>query len=142
MVKLQISGPALAHIVRGNSGLKYLNARGCKNLFQQESDTRGVDFSFQYLCEELFTDLGRTCKLEEIALGWGFSYFTLEALKPAFMSLKSITVGLGASLDENALRLLSTTCPMLELVNLHFQVLLLFIKFIELIFIFGYYFYL
>ncbi|KAK3226776.1 hypothetical protein Dsin_006638 [Dipteronia sinensis] len=118
-----ISGPSLAHIVRGNSGLKFLNARGCKKLFQQERDTRGVEFSFPYSCEELFTDLGRTCKLEEIALGWGFSYFALEALKPAFMSLKSITVGLGGSLGENALRLLPTTCPMLESVNLHFQVI-------------------
>ncbi|TXG58310.1 hypothetical protein EZV62_016139 [Acer yangbiense] len=117
------SGPALAHIVRGNSGLKFLNARGCKNLFQQERDTRGVELSFPYSCEELFTDLGRTCKLEEFALGWGFSYFALEALKPAFMSLKSITVGLGGSLGENALRLLPTTCPMLESVNLHFQVI-------------------
>ncbi|KAK2655154.1 hypothetical protein Ddye_008206 [Dipteronia dyeriana] len=118
-----ISGPSLGHIVRGNSGLKFLNARGCKNLFQQERDARGVGFSFPYSCEELFTDLGRTCKLEEIALGWGFSYFALEALKPAFMSLKSITVGLGGSLGENALRLLPTTCPMLESVNLHFQLI-------------------
>ncbi|KAK4834351.1 hypothetical protein QYF36_021203 [Acer negundo] len=88
-----------------------------------ERDTREVEFSFPYSCEELFTDLGKTCKLEEIALGWGFSYFALEALKPAFMSLKSITVGLGGSLGENALRLLPTTCPMLESVNLHFQVI-------------------
>ncbi|KAL5743171.1 hypothetical protein ACOSP7_029903 [Xanthoceras sorbifolium] len=118
-----ISGPALAHIVRGNSGLKYLNARGCKNLFQQKSDTRGVEFSFPYSSEELFTDLGRTCKLEEIALGWGFSYFALEALKPGFTSLKSITVGLGGSLGESGLGLLPITCPMLESVNLHFQMI-------------------
>lgn len=109
-------------MVHGNSGLKYLNARGCKNLFQQESNGRGIEFS-SYPCAELFAELGRTCKLEEIVLGWGFSFLSLEVLKPAIKLLHSITVGLGGSLGEDALRLLPTTCPMLESVVLYFQVL-------------------
>ncbi|KAJ4705164.1 BTB/POZ domain-containing protein FBL11 [Melia azedarach] len=119
-----ISGASLAHIVRGNTGLKYLNARGCKNLFQQQSNTSGIDFSSSFPCEEIFVELGRTCKLEEIALGWGFSHLSLETLKPAITSLRTITVGLGGSLSEDSLRLLPTTCPMLESIVLHFQVLL------------------
>ncbi|GAY33217.1 hypothetical protein CUMW_006220 [Citrus unshiu] len=117
-----ISGAALAYMVHGNSGLKYLNARGCKNLFQQESNGRGIEFS-SYPCAELFAELGRTCKLEEIVLGWGFSFLSLEVLKPAIKLLHSITVGLGGSLGEDALRLLPTTCPMLESVVLYFQVI-------------------
>lgn len=124
LVKLQISGASLAHIVRGNTGLKYLNARGCKNLFQQQNNTSGIDFSSSFPCEEIFVELGRTCKLEEIALGWGFSHLSLETLKPAITSLRTITVGLGGSLSEDSLRLLPTTCPMLESIVLHFQVLL------------------
>lgn len=123
LVNLQISGAALAYIVRRNSGLKYLNARGCKNLFQQESNARGIEFS-SYPCAEPFPELGRTCKLEEIVLGWGFSFLSLEVLKPAITSLHSITVGLGGSFGEEALRLLPTTCPMLESVVLYFQVVL------------------
>lgn len=125
LVQLQISGAALAHIICGNSGLKHLHARGCKFLFQQGSCIGGTEFSFSHPCKELFIELGRTCKLEGIALGWGFSSFSLEALKPAIISLKSITVGLGGTLGEDALRLLPTTCPMLESVTLHFQVLLI-----------------
>lgn len=124
MVKLQISGPALAHIIRGNFGLKSLNARGCKNLFQEGTGVGGVESSFS--CQELFSDLGRTCKLEQIALGWGLSCFAVEALKTAFFPLKSITVGLGGSLGEYGLRLISTFCPLLESVYLHFQVLLIY----------------
>ncbi|KAF3950835.1 hypothetical protein CMV_023460 [Castanea mollissima] len=64
------------------------------------------------------------CKLEEITLGWGFSsYLSLEALQPAIMSLRSITVGLGGSLGEDALKRLPAACPMLETVILHFQVI-------------------
>ncbi|XP_031253522.1 BTB/POZ domain-containing protein FBL11 isoform X3 [Pistacia vera] len=118
-----ISGAALAHIIRGNSGLKHLHARGCKYLFQQGSYIGGTEFSFSHPCKDLFFELGRTCKLEGIALGWGFSNFSLEALKPAIISLKSIAVGLGGTLGEDALRLLPTTCPMLEFVILHFQVI-------------------
>lgn len=60
--------------------------------------------------------------LEEIALGWGFSYSSLEALKPAITSLRKITVGLGGLLGEDGLRKLPTICPMLELIILYFQV--------------------
>ncbi|XP_044465287.1 BTB/POZ domain-containing protein FBL11 isoform X2 [Mangifera indica] len=83
----------------------------------------GTEFSFSHPCKELFIELGRTCKLEGVALGWGFSNISLEVLKPAITLLKSMTVGLGGTLGEDALRVLPTTCPMLESVILHFQVI-------------------
>lgn len=125
LVKLQVSGAALAWIVRGNPGLKCLKVRGCRHMFQPESSTSGGEFSSSYTFKELYVELGKKCRLEEIALGWGFSYFSLEALQPAIMSLRSITVGLGGSLGENGLKQLSATCPMLESVILHFQVLII-----------------
>ena len=42
------------------------------------------------------------------------------------MSLRSITVGLGGSLGEDALKRLPAACPMLESVILHFQILIFF----------------
>ena len=75
--------------------------------------------------KDLYLQLGN-CKLEEITLGWGFSYLSLEALQPAIMSLMSITMGLGGSLGEDALKRLPAPCPMLESVILHFQVLIFF----------------
>ncbi|XVF07718.1 hypothetical protein REPUB_Repub06bG0163800 [Reevesia pubescens] len=118
-----ISGAALNLVVRTNPGLKCLNARGCKNLFQPENTTQEARFSSSSSCEELFMELGKTCRLEEIALGWGFSYFSLQDLKPAILSLRAMTVGLGGSLPEDALSLLPTTCPLLESLVLYFQVI-------------------
>uniref|UniRef100_A0A2N9IEU6 BACK domain-containing protein n=1 Tax=Fagus sylvatica TaxID=28930 RepID=A0A2N9IEU6_FAGSY len=118
-----VSGSALAHLVQGNPSLKCLNARGCRNMLPQESSTSGGEYYSSYMFKELYLELGKNCRLEEIALGWGFSCFSLEALQPAIMSLRSITVGLGASLGEDALKRLPATCPMLESVILHFQVI-------------------
>ncbi|TYG48163.1 hypothetical protein ES288_D11G401400v1 [Gossypium darwinii] len=118
-----ISGAALHHVVCTNPGLKCLNARGCKNLFQPENTKKEAKISSSYSCEELFIELGRTCRLEEIALGWGLSYFSLQALKPAILSLRVMTVGLGGTLPEDSLRLLPTTCPLLESLVLYFQVI-------------------
>lgn len=120
--KFQVSNAAVAYLVSGNPGLKCLRARGCRNLSQQESDPQKREFSFSYSCRELHNEIGRTCMLEEIALGWGFSYSSLEALKPAITSLRKITVGLGGLLGEDGLRKLPTICPMLESIILYFQV--------------------
>lgn len=117
-VKLQVSGAALAYVIRRNPGLKCLEARGCKNLFQQESNGKGEEYS----CGRLHVELAKT-KLEGFSLGWGLSHFSLEALGPAITSLKNISIGLGASLSHDELRLLPIACPFLESVILYFQVL-------------------
>lgn len=123
LTNLQISSTAVAHIARRNPGLKCLEARGCRNLHQQEK-TEGARFSSSCMCSELITELGRTCILEEIAIGWGFAYSSLEVLSSAVTSLRAIAVGLGGSLGEGALKLLPTLCPLLESLILQFQVFL------------------
>lgn len=124
LIKLQVSGVVLAEIVQGNPGLKHFRARGCRNMLQQETNTSQGEFSSSYTCKELYLELGKKCKLEEVALGWGFSCFSAEALQPAIKSLRSINVGLGGSLGEDVLQRLCATCPMLESLILHFQVLI------------------
>ncbi|GFZ02481.1 ubiquitin-protein ligase [Actinidia rufa] len=120
----KVSEAALGHIISRNPGLKCLKAKGCRNLFLQKSKIEVGDFPpFRDSCKEWYIELGKTCTLEEIAIGWGFSCFSLEVLKPAITTLRAITVGLGAALGHDALELLPTTCPLLEEVILYFQVI-------------------
>ncbi|KAI3814130.1 hypothetical protein L1987_18877 [Smallanthus sonchifolius] len=110
----KVSAAAVAHVIGQNPGLKCLKARGCKNLLQQGSMTESKNVYFE---------LGKLCKLDEISVGWGFSYLSLEALKPAISLLKAIEVGLGGFLCHDGLKLLPVTCPLLESVVLYFQVI-------------------
>ncbi|KAI7748943.1 hypothetical protein M8C21_011096 [Ambrosia artemisiifolia] len=110
----KVSAGAVAHVIGQNPGLKCLKARGCKNLLHQGSKTEN---------KNLYFELGKLCKLDEISVGWGFSYFSLEDLKPAIAFLKAIEVGLGGSLGHNGLMWLPVTCPLLESVVLYFQVI-------------------
>ncbi|XP_027350057.1 BTB/POZ domain-containing protein FBL11 isoform X2 [Abrus precatorius] len=119
----KISGAALAFVIHGNPSLKCLKARSCQNLFPGDSCIENRESSFSFLHEELHTELGKMCRLEEIEFGWGFSSFYLSALEPALMSLKTINIGLGAMLGEDALRQLPAICPLLETIILHFQVI-------------------
>ncbi|XP_061340254.1 BTB/POZ domain-containing protein FBL11 [Gastrolobium bilobum] len=119
----EISGAALSYVIRRNPHLKCLKARGCRYLFQEDSCIEKRDSSFSSLHEELHDELGKMCRLEEIEFGWGFSSFSLSSLEPALMSLKTINIGLGGMLGEDALRRLPAICPLLETIILHFQVI-------------------
>nr|KYP71091.1 LRR and BTB/POZ domain-containing protein FBL11 [Cajanus cajan] len=119
----KISGAALAYVIHGNPRLKCLKARDCKNLFPGDNCVEKRESSFSSLHEKLHADLGKMCRLEEIEFGWGFSSFSLSALEPALMSLKTINVGLGGMLGEDALKQLPAICPLLETIILHFQVI-------------------
>ncbi|KAF7818760.1 BTB/POZ domain-containing protein FBL11 [Senna tora] len=119
----KISGAALAHVIHGNPSLKCLKARGCRNLFQEGSCIEKRERIFSCSHEELYTKLGKMCRLEVVEFGWGFSSFSLKALEPALMSLRTINVGLGGMLGEDAMRKLPTICPMLETIIFHFQVI-------------------
>lgn len=118
---LQISRMALARVISKNPDLKSLKARGCKNLLQLHVDGRTDNFSGQ----DLFKCLGKGNGLEELEIGWGFSYFSLELLRPAVSFLRALSVGLGASLGEDALKLLPSACPLLESIVVYFQVFLI-----------------
>lgn len=117
---------ALAHVISKNPDLKSLKARRCKNLLQLQSDRRTDKFSPLFSGQELFKCLGKGSGLEELDIGWGFSYFSLESLRPAVSFLRAISVGLGASLGGDALKLLPSACPLLESIVLYFQVVLIF----------------
>ncbi|AEC09245.2 ubiquitin-protein ligase [Arabidopsis thaliana] len=116
-----ISWMALARVISRNPNLKTLKARGCKNLLQLEVDGRTDNFSPLVSGQEVFKCLSKGSGLEELEIGWGFSYFSFESLRPAASFLRVISVGLGASLGEDVLKLLPSTCPLLESIVLHFQ---------------------
>ncbi|XP_071704729.1 BTB/POZ domain-containing protein FBL11-like [Rutidosis leptorrhynchoides] len=117
----KVSTAAVAHVIARNSGLKCLKARGCNNLhLLHESKTEGELF----LDKNFYFDLGKSCcRLEEISVGWGFSYSSLEDLKPSVSLLKAIDVGLGGFLGYDGLKLLPSICPLLESIVLYFQVI-------------------
>ncbi|CAL1373049.1 unnamed protein product [Linum trigynum] len=118
-----ISRACLVHIVRANPMLKSLKVRGCRNLIPQEDITRKSELASSYPIVDVYAELGERCMLEEISLGWGFTCSSFQALKPAIASLKSLTIGLGASLSEDTLRQLPITCPMLDVIVLYFQLI-------------------
>lgn len=118
----QISSMALARVISKNHNLKSLKAKGCKNLLQSQIDD---DLSPLLSCQEVLNCLSKGNGLEELEIGWGFSYFSLESLRPAVSCLRAISVGLGASLGEDALKLLPLACPLLESIVLYFQVVLI-----------------
>ena len=108
----------MLHIVLKNPNLRYLEARGCKNVCSNQMEHE-EDSSF-HPCDNFF--LGQECKLEKLSLGWGISFLSLYNLVPTLRSLKSINVGLGGSLGPEGLTLLCTSCPLLESVTILFQV--------------------
>lgn len=116
---------ALARVISRNPNLKSLKARGCKNLLQLQVDRRTDNSSLLFSGQEVFKCLSNGSGLEELEIGWGFSYFSLESLRPAASFLRAISVGLGASLGEDALKLLASACPLLESIVLCFQVVLI-----------------
>ncbi|GJX35690.1 BTB/POZ domain-containing protein FBL11 isoform X1 [Tanacetum coccineum] len=115
----KVSAGAVAHVISRNSGLKCLKARGCHNLLQQESRNGGGNFP----SKNLYSELGKCCRLNEISVGWGFSYLFLEAFEASISLLNTIEVGLGGSLGQDGLKLLPEVCPLLESVALYFQVI-------------------
>ncbi|GFP88113.1 BTB/POZ domain-containing protein fbl11 [Phtheirospermum japonicum] len=116
----EVRSAVLCHVIYRNPGLKILKMRGCRNLLQQESELCNPS---SHNPEEFYSVLGNLCKLEEIEVGWGFSFFSLGALKPALRTLRTFVVGLGGSLGPDGLNLLPTICPMLETLILYFQVI-------------------
>lgn len=79
--------------------------------------------------------------LENLAVGWGFSDSMLLGWKSMLYSLQTLSIGLGASLSEEALGGLYKLCPHLKHLSLSLQVLqflLLFFPFLCKIFLFPY----
>ncbi|KAL0333453.1 UNVERIFIED_CONTAM: BTB/POZ domain-containing protein FBL11 [Sesamum angustifolium] len=118
----EVSVPALVHVICRNPDLKSLKIRGCRHLLRQESETKERKLCIpSFTPQDLYSELGKSCKLEEFEVGWGFSFFSLATLKPAITTLRSLVVGLGGSLGHDGLKLLPTICPMLDTLILYFQ---------------------
>ncbi|KAG9134625.1 hypothetical protein Leryth_000953 [Lithospermum erythrorhizon] len=117
-----VSCAALAHIVKNNPGLKSLAARDCMHLLCDESgsDRRESCTSLSNL-KGIYSELGKSTKLEELALGWGLSFSSMVTLGAAAGTLKSLIVGLGGSLGQNGVEMLPSICPLLETLILYFQ---------------------
>ncbi|XP_074379110.1 BTB/POZ domain-containing protein FBL11 isoform X1 [Apium graveolens] len=116
----KVSAAALAYIFHKNPGLTCLRARDCKNISKPEYSADG---GVSYSQRDLYIKMGTSCQFEDIAVGWGFSYVSLDALKFSLRKLRRMTVGLGGSLGEQGLKVVAATCPLLESVTLYFQVL-------------------
>ncbi|XP_073007356.1 BTB/POZ domain-containing protein FBL11 isoform X2 [Typha latifolia] len=112
---------ALSSLLRRNPDLRCLKATGCKNLHQITSDE--VTLTSGGRSKNFLHGLSKSCNLEDVAFGWGFSYVQMEELVPAFAKVKEITIGLGASLGHHVLHALPMICPLIESVVLTFQVI-------------------
>ncbi|KMT06840.1 hypothetical protein BVRB_7g159950 isoform A [Beta vulgaris subsp. vulgaris] len=117
-----VSRDALSHMLIKNPDLRYLEAKGCKQLCTNNIKHE-EDSLYMNPCDKLFHVSGLECKLEELAIGWGFSFFSLHSIGPVMTSLKTINVGLGGSLGPEGLTLLCTLCPLLESITILFQVI-------------------
>ncbi|XP_047333448.1 BTB/POZ domain-containing protein FBL11 [Impatiens glandulifera] len=120
----KVSGASISHLLSGNPRLKCLKAMGCTNISQHgipADEEKSSNCSL--LGKEWYKELGKSCKLNEVALGWGFSSLAMKTLKHAAVALKVLTVGLGGSLHEGLLTILPTICPLLEVLILYFQVI-------------------
>lgn len=116
-MKIQVSMQALVSIVRRNAGIRCLKATGCTNLKHVRED-------LALTCKNEFKDhfeISRHCMLEEMTFGWGFSLLLVDELV-RLNSLRSITIGLGASPSHHVLCSLPKICHLLESVILIFQV--------------------
>lgn len=118
---IQVSTQALTFIIKRNPHMRCLKATSCRNL--RKINCNCMPNASSSHCEDLLCVLGKKCVLEEVAFGWGFSLFQLKMLKPAIRNLKAITMGLGASVDNQILGVIPEVCPQLGSVILIFQVI-------------------
>ncbi|KAJ4748616.1 BTB/POZ domain-containing protein FBL11 [Rhynchospora pubera] len=112
----KVSMVGLRPLIRRNHNLRCLKATGCNNLHQDLTANSSIS---PLLCE-----LIDNCNnLEEVALGWGFSLFSvlIEDLM-FFRTLRKLTLGLGASPGLQFLHCLPSLCPLMESLVIRFQV--------------------
>ncbi|KAL3689576.1 hypothetical protein R1sor_015885 [Riccia sorocarpa] len=120
----KVSANALGPVIRMNEGLRSLDIRGCPNVCTSEvEDNDGSTHSSAGLPHDgrLFEQLGSSNLLEELKVGWRFSYFALEAMEPNQKLLKNFEVGVGGSLCNMCLGKISMHWSSLQKLTLCFQ---------------------
>ncbi|OEL14832.1 BTB/POZ domain-containing protein FBL11 [Dichanthelium oligosanthes] len=115
-----VSMVSLAPVIRRNCNLNCLKTAGCRSLMFERDEVEHISGN-KY--GDLLQEIGSTCCLEDVEMGWGFCPIPIEDLIPCFSKVRKMTVGLGTTLAENVLRALPVICPFLESLTLRFQVI-------------------
>jgi hypothetical protein len=110
---------SLAPVIRRNCNLNCLKTAGCRNLLFEHDEVERISGN-KY--GNFLQEIGSTCCLEEVEMGWGFCPIQIKDLIPSFSKVRKMTIGLGTTLAENVLHALPVICPSLESLKLRFQV--------------------
>jgi len=115
----QISMVSLAPVIRRNCKLNCLKTAGCRSLLLECDNVENISGN-KY--GDFLQEVGTTCCLEDVEMGWGFCPIQIEDLAPSFSKVRKMTIGLGTALAENVMCALPMICPFLESLILRFQV--------------------
>ena len=118
-INLQVSMASLAPVIRRNCNLNCLKTAGCRSLLFEHDKVEHISGN-KY--GDFLQEIGSTCCLEDVEMGWGFCPIQIEDLIPSFSKVRNMAVGLGTTLAENVLHSLPVICPFLESLTLRFQV--------------------
>lgn len=110
---------SLAPVIQRNCNLKCLKTAGCQSLLFESDEVERIS---GYKHGDFLQEIGSTCCLEDVEMGWGFCPIQIKDLIPSFSKVRKMTVGLGTTLAENVLHALPVICPSLESLTLRFQV--------------------
>lgn len=110
---------SLAPVIRRNCKLNCLKTAGCRNLLLECDNVEHISGN-KY--GDFLQEVGTSCCLEDVEMGWGFCPIQIEDLVPSFREVRKMTIGLGTALAENVLCALPMICPCLESLILRFQV--------------------
>ncbi|KAF8642194.1 hypothetical protein HU200_067457 [Digitaria exilis] len=115
-----VSMASLAPVMQRNCNLKCLKTAGCQSLLFESDEVERIS---GYRYGDFLQEIGSTCCLEDVEMGWGFCPIQIKDLIPSFSKVRKMTVGLGTTLAENVLHALPVICPSLESLTLRFQVI-------------------
>ncbi|CAD6234583.1 unnamed protein product [Miscanthus lutarioriparius] len=115
-----ISMVSLAPVIRRNCKLNCLKTAGCRSLLLECDNVENISGN-KY--GDFLQEVGTTCCLEDVEMGWGFCPIRIEDLAPSFSKVRKMTIGLGTALAENVMCALPMICPFLESLILRFQVI-------------------
>ncbi|XP_021312712.1 BTB/POZ domain-containing protein FBL11 isoform X2 [Sorghum bicolor] len=115
-----ISMVSLAPVIRRNCKLNCLKTAGCHSLLLECGNVEHISGN-KY--GDFLQEVGITCCLEDVEMGWGFCPIRIEDLVPSFSKVRNMTIGLGTALAENVLCAVPMICPFLESLILRFQVI-------------------
>ncbi|KAL2631684.1 hypothetical protein R1flu_016370 [Riccia fluitans] len=115
----KVSAKSLAAVIRMSPELRSLDVRGCTRICNPENGEGEVAVNRDD--GSLFKELESRDFLEELKVGWRFSYFGLEAMTPSQKLLRNLEVGVGGNLCNLCLGKISAHWSSLQKISLCFQ---------------------